>query len=60
MIERAIELASRPSSAQIWRKCKYLVIDEISMIDGEYFEVNIHFNYQRENKILLNNLWGKL
>lgn len=38
MIERAIELASRPSSAQIWRKCKYLVIDEISMIDGEYFE----------------------
>ncbi|XP_054083630.1 ATP-dependent DNA helicase PIF1 isoform X2 [Zeugodacus cucurbitae] len=37
-LARCIELASRPASAQIWRKCKRLVIDEISMVDGQYFE----------------------
>jgi len=40
-IERGIELVSKTSSAQVWRKCKILIIDEISMVDGEYFEVNI-------------------
>ncbi|XP_067625032.1 ATP-dependent DNA helicase PIF1 [Eurosta solidaginis] len=37
-LQRCIELASRPASAQIWRKCKRLIIDEISMVDGQYFE----------------------
>ncbi|XP_054742874.1 ATP-dependent DNA helicase PIF1 [Anastrepha obliqua] len=37
-LQRCIELASRPASGQIWRKCKRLIIDEISMVDGQYFE----------------------
>ncbi|KAK7603114.1 hypothetical protein V9T40_003113 [Parthenolecanium corni] len=37
-LEKGIELANRPSVAQNWRRCKYLIIDEISMIDGDYFE----------------------
>lgn len=40
-IERGIEMASKMPFAQVWRKCKTLIIDEISMVDGEYFEVNI-------------------
>ncbi|XP_031624405.1 ATP-dependent DNA helicase PIF1 [Contarinia nasturtii] len=37
-LQRCIDLASRPAAAQAWRKCKRLIIDEISMVDGEYFE----------------------
>lgn len=37
-LKRCYELASRPNSASTWRKCKRLIIDEISMVDGEYFE----------------------
>ncbi|XP_045774744.1 ATP-dependent DNA helicase PIF1 [Maniola jurtina] len=33
--ERAIKT---PLVAQKWRKCKHLIIDEISMVDGTYFE----------------------
>ncbi|XP_064540934.1 ATP-dependent DNA helicase PIF1 [Drosophila montana] len=36
--QRCLELASRPAAAQTWRKCKRLIIDEISMVDGQYFE----------------------
>lgn len=39
-LQRCIDLGSRPASAQAWRKCKRLIIDEISMVDGEYFEVS--------------------
>lgn len=39
-IERGIAMASKPQVAQVWRKCKTLIIDEISMVDGEYFEVS--------------------
>ncbi|XP_038106000.1 ATP-dependent DNA helicase PIF1 [Culex quinquefasciatus] len=35
-MQRCYEMASRPTSASIWRKCKRLVIDEISMVDGDY------------------------
>lgn len=42
-LQRCIDLACRPASAQAWRKCKRLIIDEISMVDGEYFEVSVHF-----------------
>lgn len=38
-VERGIEIASKSPIVQVWRKCKTLIIDEISMIDGEYFEV---------------------
>lgn len=40
-LQRCYDMASRPAAAQIWRKCKRLIIDEISMIDGEYFEVGL-------------------
>lgn len=36
LCERAMKL---PLVAQKWRKCKHLVIDEISMVDGTFFEV---------------------
>lgn len=39
-MQRCLDLASRPSSAQTWRKCKRLIIDEISMVDGQFFEVS--------------------
>lgn len=42
-VERGIQMASKVPFSQIWRKCKTLIIDEISMVDGEYFEVVIYF-----------------
>lgn len=36
--ERCFQLASRPSVISIWRKTKHLIIDEISMVDGEFFD----------------------
>lgn len=39
-LQRCYELASRSASAQTWRKCKRLIIDEISMVDGQYFDVS--------------------
>lgn len=38
-LESCVAMASRPAKAIVWRKCKQLIIDEISMIDGSYFEV---------------------
>lgn len=37
-LERCVELASKPVSNAIWRRCKHLIIDEVSMIDGKYFQ----------------------
>lgn len=37
-IEQCIVQASRPHKALQWRKCRCLIIDEISMIDGDYFD----------------------
>ncbi|XP_017781591.1 PREDICTED: ATP-dependent DNA helicase PIF1 [Nicrophorus vespilloides] len=37
-LERAKEVANRPPTSSNWRRCKHLIIDEISMIDGDYFE----------------------
>lgn len=53
-LQRSYELASRPASAQIWRKCKHLIIDEISMVDGYYFEVRLrqYFNILSVNESL--------
>lgn len=39
-LKRLVELAKRPHSAQQWRKCKVLIIDEISMVDGRFFDVS--------------------
>ena len=43
-LKRSLELASRQASAQAWRKCKRLVIDEISMVDANFFDVRISFH----------------
>lgn len=47
---RCYDLASRQSAASAWRKCKRLIIDEISMVDGEYFEkIEAVARYIRKN-----------
>lgn len=38
-LERCFQMASKTAVASLWKKCKHLIIDEISMLDGEYFEV---------------------
>uniref|UniRef100_F6VQD1 ATP-dependent DNA helicase PIF1 n=1 Tax=Xenopus tropicalis TaxID=8364 RepID=F6VQD1_XENTR len=37
-IEQCIELAKRPGVRQHWTGCKHLIIDEISMVEGEFFD----------------------
>lgn len=37
-LKRLVDLAKRPHIAQQWRKCKVLIIDEISMVDGRFFD----------------------
>ena len=37
-LEHCISLASREPHASVWRRCGCLVIDEISMIDAEFFD----------------------
>ena len=32
------DLASQPGRAQQWRRCKHLIIDEISMVNTTYFD----------------------
>lgn len=39
-LKRSIELAKRPAIAQSWRRCKTLIIDEISMVDADFFDVS--------------------
>lgn len=45
-MQRCYELAER--SGINWRKCKRLIIDEISMVDGEYFEVWINIVHRSD------------
>ncbi|XP_070195917.1 ATP-dependent DNA helicase PIF1-like [Littorina saxatilis] len=37
-LPQCVELASRPQVAQQWRRCRHLIIDEISMVDGDFFK----------------------
>ena len=37
-LEKCISLASRDQHAQTWRKCRCLIIDEISMVDADLFD----------------------
>ncbi|KAK6188337.1 hypothetical protein SNE40_004529 [Patella caerulea] len=37
-LEQCIELASRKLITQQWKKCRHLIIDEISMVDGDFFD----------------------
>ncbi|XP_052896400.1 ATP-dependent DNA helicase PIF1 [Anopheles moucheti] len=49
-LQNCYEKASRPNTAQAWRKCKRLIIDEISMIDADFFEkIEAVARYVRKN-----------
>lgn len=49
-LKRCYELATRPASASAWRKCKRLIIDEVSMVDGDFFEkIEAVARYVRNN-----------
>jgi len=37
-LQQCIDLASRPRVAQQWRACRHLIIDEISMVEGDLFD----------------------
>ncbi|XP_049538056.1 ATP-dependent DNA helicase PIF1 [Anopheles darlingi] len=49
-LQNCYEKASRANTAQIWRKCKRLIIDEISMVEADYFEkIEAVARYIRKN-----------
>uniref|UniRef100_A0A182J2D1 ATP-dependent DNA helicase PIF1 n=1 Tax=Anopheles atroparvus TaxID=41427 RepID=A0A182J2D1_ANOAO len=49
-LQNCYEKASRANTAQIWRKCKRLIIDEISMVDADFFEkIEAVARYIRKN-----------
>lgn len=52
-LERCYQIVSRTSALQVWRKCKHLIIDEVSMIDGDYFAV---INFVFALKCIINEL----
>ncbi|KAK8384958.1 hypothetical protein O3P69_014492 [Scylla paramamosain] len=37
-LEQCLRLASRKAVVQQWRQCQHLIIDEVSMVDGLFFE----------------------
>jgi len=37
-INKCIELAQRKTVSSQWKKCSHLIIDEVSMVDGNYFK----------------------
>ncbi|MPC39219.1 ATP-dependent DNA helicase PIF1 [Portunus trituberculatus] len=37
-LEQCLRLASRKAVAQQWRQCRHLIVDEVSMVDGLFFE----------------------
>ncbi|KAL3269018.1 hypothetical protein HHI36_008102 [Cryptolaemus montrouzieri] len=39
-VDRCVEIASKSGAGVIWRKCKHLIIDEVSMIDAKFFQVS--------------------
>ncbi|KAG7188576.1 hypothetical protein KM043_008207 [Ampulex compressa] len=50
-LERCYSLASRNAVASVWRKTKHLVIDEISMVEGDFFDkIEAVARYVRRNE----------
>lgn len=39
-INACVDMAMKSASSLIWKKCKHLIIDEVSMIEADYFQVN--------------------
>ncbi|MGH0152283.1 UNVERIFIED_CONTAM: hypothetical protein FKN15_054520 [Acipenser sinensis] len=37
-LEQCLELAQRPGVLQHWTSCRHLIIDEVSMAEGEFFD----------------------
>ena len=37
-LEQCVQLAMRPQVRENWRKCRHLIIDEVSMIEASLFE----------------------
>ncbi|NWX19720.1 PIF1 helicase, partial [Aegotheles bennettii] len=37
-LEQCVQLAERPGVRQHWLACQHLIIDEISMVDGQFFD----------------------
>ncbi|XP_075280839.1 ATP-dependent DNA helicase PIF1 [Opisthocomus hoazin] len=37
-LEQCIQLAERPGARRHWLACQHLIIDEISMVDGQFFD----------------------
>ncbi|XP_056211919.1 ATP-dependent DNA helicase PIF1 [Falco biarmicus] len=37
-LEQCVQLAERPGVRQHWLACQHLIIDEISMVDGKFFD----------------------
>ncbi|XP_078528022.1 ATP-dependent DNA helicase PIF1-like [Lissotriton helveticus] len=37
-LDQCIELAQRPGVRQHWISCQHLIIDEVSMVEGEFFD----------------------
>uniref|UniRef100_A0A182JU50 ATP-dependent DNA helicase PIF1 n=1 Tax=Anopheles christyi TaxID=43041 RepID=A0A182JU50_9DIPT len=49
-LQNCYEKASRPNTSQAWRRCKRLIIDEISMIEADFFEkIEAVARYVRKN-----------
>ena len=40
-LDHCLKLGKRKVVAAQWKKCQHLIIDEVSMIDGEFFEASI-------------------
>lgn len=40
-IDKCVDMATKSASYMIWKKCKHLIIDEVSMIDADFFEVSL-------------------
>ena len=38
MVDQCIALASRPHKAERWKRCQCLIIDEVSMIEADFFD----------------------
>ena len=38
-LEQCVEMVRRKRAVlEVWKKCRHLVVDEISMVDGKFFE----------------------
>lgn len=60
LLEQCIELAQRPGVLQHWTSCQHLIIDEISMVEAQFFdklesvarcEEKINFKQKQEDEM---------